>query len=174
MITLHRSLARHPLRLTLATLVLAVSGGLALSASAAPPPHGADGPMMMMMGGPGHIEHMLDQVDASADQRSQIQAIMKAAHADLQPMQASGHTLQQQLMQLMLQPSIDARAAEALRQQIQAQHDQSSKRMLQAMLDSSRVLSADQRKLLGDKLAQRSAMMERHRAEREALNKPAS
>ena len=71
-------------------------------------------------------------------------------------------------MALFAQPTVDARAAETLRQQMLAQHDQVSKRALQAMLDVSRVLTAEQRKALADRMAQRKAMMERHRAEREA------
>jgi Spy/CpxP family protein refolding chaperone len=43
--------------------------------------------------------------------------------------------------------------------------------MMQAMLDTSRVLTADQRKTLADRMAQRQALMERQRAEREALDK---
>ncbi len=169
--SLNRTLQAQPLRLALAALVLATAGTLALRADAAPPPHGP-GPGAMM-GGPGHIEHLLELAGASADQRSQIQSIIKAARADLKPQRDADRTLQQQLTQLLLQPSIDARAAETLRQQIQAQHDQSSKRWLQAMIDASRVLSADQRQALGSQMSQRRALMERQRAEREALDKPA-
>jgi Spy/CpxP family protein refolding chaperone len=72
---------------------------------------------------------------------------------------------------LLAQPTVDARAAEALRQQASALHDQASKRVLQAMIDVSRVLTPEQRKTLADRAAQHRSMMERHRAEREALDK---
>ena len=66
-------------------------------------------------------------------------------------------------------PPSTPRAAETLRQQQLAQHDQASKRMLQMMVDISRVLSPEQRKTLTEKMAQRRSMMERHRSERDAL-----
>ena len=152
----------RPMRLLAVTLVLAAAGGLALTADAAPPPEGMGGPMMMMVA-PGHLDRMLDAANATADQRSQIRAIMDAARSDLKAQHDAGRALGDQAMQLFTQPSIDARQAEALRQQMLGQHDQASKRMMQAMLDVSRVLSAEQRQQLGQQMAQRRAMMmERH------------
>ena len=159
-----RILTGHPLRLAAFTVAFAVAGGLALTAQAATPP-GPGGPEMMMMGGPHHLEHMLDAVNATADQRSQIRSIMDAAHADLKSQREAARSLHEQAMTLFTQPTVDARAAEALRQQMLAQHDQASKRMLQAMLDVSRVLSPEQRQQLAAKMAQhRSAMAARHAA----------
>jgi protein CpxP len=42
-----------------------------------------------------------------------------------------------------------------------AQHDQASKRMMQAMLDGSRVLTPEQRAKMADMAGQRRAMMDR-------------
>ena len=161
----------QPLRLAAATLVLALASGAAVTAAAAPPGHGDFGGPMMMMGG--RIDAMLDRINATADQRSQIKAIMAAARSDLQAQHEAGKALRDQMMQLFAQPTVDARAAEALRQQMLAQHDQASKRMMQAMLESSRVLTVEQRKQLGDQMAQHRAMMERQRAERESQDRPA-
>ena len=71
----------------------------------------------------------------------------------------------------MLFRSVDARAVETLRQQMLAQHDLTSKRMTQVMLDVSRVLTPEQRKTLSDRMAQRRAMMERHQAERSTMER---
>jgi Spy/CpxP family protein refolding chaperone len=168
-----------PARLVLAALVVALAGGFTLAAVAAPPGPGAGhgGPDMMvgmpMMGSPQHIAHMLDSVGATAEQRTQVQQIMAAAATDLAAQRSSGRATQDQLMQLFSQPTVDARAAETLRQQMLTQHDTASKRMLQALLDVSRVLTPEQRKQLADHMAQRRSMMERHRSERDALEKPA-
>jgi Spy/CpxP family protein refolding chaperone len=174
----------NPFRLTLATTVVALAGLASHAAFAAP----ADGPM----GGPGmhhgmsgggmhggmgmggqHMGRMLDAVSATPDQRSQIKTIMDAAHKDMAAMHENGRKLHEQSQSLFTQPNIDARAAETLRQQMLAQHDAASKRMLQAMLDASKVLTPEQRKTLADKMAQRRGMMERHRAERRQLDAPA-
>ena len=49
------------------------------------------------------------------------------------------------------------------------QHDQASRRMMQAMLEVSRVLTPEQRKLLAERMAQRGEMMQRHMQERRAI-----
>jgi Spy/CpxP family protein refolding chaperone len=126
----------------------------------------------MMMGGRG-IERMLDGVDASAEQRAQINGILQAARADLQAQRQGGQALHEQLRTLLTAPNVDERAVEGVRQQMLAQHDQRSKRMMQAMVDASRVLRPEQRQKLAEQMNQRRAMMERHRAERESLGMPA-
>jgi Spy/CpxP family protein refolding chaperone len=156
----------RPLRLMFATLVLAAGGGFLLAAEAAQPPHGGMGGMggpMMMMAAPGHMDRMLEDVNATPDQRTQVKAIMDAAHRDLAAQHDAGRALGDQAMQLFTQATVDARQAESLRQQMLSQQDQASKRMLQAMLDVSRVLSPEQRQQLGQKMAQRRTTMMEHR-----------
>lgn len=166
----------HPMKLTLAALVVAVAGTAASMAQAQPfgGRHGGHGPMMGADGmrGPGMAmgERMLDRVKATPEQRSQIHQIMDTARKDLQAQHEAGRALRDQQMQLFTQPNVDANAAEALRQKQLAQHDQASKRMMQAMLDASRVLTPEQRAQLASDLKQRRDMMERHQRERRALD----
>lgn len=129
------------------------------------------GPGMMMMN-PRALQRMLDNVKATPEQRSQIQQIMDAARGDMKTQFDAGRTLREQGQALFAKPTIDAREAEALRQQMLAQHDQSSKRMLQAMLDVQRVLTPEQRQQIAERIAQRQQMMQRHRAERDAQRSP--
>jgi protein CpxP len=157
--TRHRSIA-GAMRLTLAAAVLALAAG----AQAAP--QGLGGPMM---GGGRHLGPMLDQVNATAEQRSQIQAIVSAARADLRAQRSAEPPLQIEMAQLLAQPTVDARAVEALRQKMLAQHDQASQRWTQALLEISRVLTPEQRQQAAERMSQRHAMMRRHHAEREVL-----
>lgn len=159
--------ARAPaLRLFLAGLLLALLGGLALTALAedgGPGMHG--GPHEMMMGPPLHgrmLDHLLASVNASDAQRKQIQQIAQAAEADLKPQHEQAKALHEQAMKLFTQPVVDANAAEALRQQMMALHDQASRRMLQAMLDISRVLTPAQRQQLATQMAQHHQAMQQH------------
>ena len=164
-------------RLPLATLVVAVAAGVSQTVMANPhggrggpdghPGAGGHG----MMGGPHQIERMLDSVNATPEQRTQIKQIMQTAHADTKAQHEAGRKLREQSQALFAQPNIDARAAETLRQQMLAQHDQASKRKLQLMLDVSRVLTPEQRKTLAERMGQRRAMMERHRTEREGMDR---
>ena len=169
------SSVQRPLRWVAAALTLSLASGLAFSAPGGPHGAGMGGGMggPMMMGGGQHIERMLDAVNATADQRSQIKQITDAARADVKTIHQGARALREQMMQLFTQPTVDARAAEALRQQQLTIHDQVSKRMLQAMIDISRVLTPEQRQQLASKLQQRKAMMLRHQAERQSLDKPA-
>ena len=156
-------------RLLLATLTLAVAAGVSQTAMANP--FGGHDGHHSMMGGPHRVERMLDGVNATPEQRAQIKQIMQAAHTDMKAQHEAGRKLREQSQALFAQPTVDARAAEALRQQMLAQHDQASKRKLQVMLDVSRVLTPDQRKTLADRMEKRRSMMERHRSERESMER---
>ena len=164
-------------RLFASGVVVALSGAFAVGAFAMP-----DGPM----GGHGHhmgaggpmggpmMSRMLDSVNATDTQRAQIKQIWKTAFDELKKQRESGQALREQALQLFTQPTVDANAAESLRQQMLAQHDQASKRMTQAMVEAANVLTPEQRTQLGEKMKQRRDMMEKHRKEREALDPPKS
>jgi periplasmic protein CpxP/Spy len=172
---------RTAIRLAALVAAAALAAGLALPATAMPDGHGHGhgqghegghgGFGLPMLGGPGSIDRMLDSVNASAEQRTQLQQIAAAAAADMKAQREAGRALRAQVQQLFTQPALDARAAESLRQQMLAQQDQASKRTMQTMLDISRVLTLQQRQQLAERFGQRSAMMERHRSERESLDK---
>lgn len=167
------------LRLLLVGVLVALAGSFALTAFAQGGPHGGmrhhhhDGGGMMFMGGRG-LERMLDSVDATPEQRTQVRQIAQAAAADLKAQRDAARVLHERQLQLFTQPVVDANAAEQLRQQMLAQHDQRSRRVMQAMLDVSRVLTPQQRQQLAQKLQQRREMMQRHLHERQQLEGSAS
>lgn len=114
------------------------------------------GPMMMggaffPMGGRG-MERMLDDIKATDAQRAQIKQIADAARTDMAKLHADHRQLHPQVMTLLTQPKIDAAAAEKLRLQMLAHHDQVSKRMMTAMLETAQVLTPEQRSQLAQKL----------------------
>jgi Spy/CpxP family protein refolding chaperone len=178
--TLMPSLSR-PVQMLIATLTVAAAAGLAQPVHAQPmgPMHGGpDGPsgmhgmgmgMGMGMGAP--MGRVLEAVKATPEQRTQIKTIMEAARGELKAQHEAGRGLHQQMQAAFAQPTVDARAVEALRLQIVAQHDAASKRITQALLDASKVLTAEQRKTLADMMAKRQAMMQRHASERATLDK---
>lgn len=150
-----------------------LAGGFAWlgPARAMPGHHGgprADGApgMPMMMGSPRHLDRLLEDIGASADQRQQVRGILDAAASDLRAQRQSDRSLREQGLQLFQAPNVDAAAAEAWRRQAMARHDQASQRMLQAMLDVAKVLTSEQRRQLGERIAEWGAMASRHRGER--------
>ena len=119
---------------------------------------------MMMGGSPERmarmIDRMLDGLNATDAQRGQIKQIVQVAATDLKSQREAHRALRQQGMQIFTAPNVDANAAEALRQQMLAQHDQISRRMTQAMVDISRVLTPEQKAKIAEHLKQRAAKME--------------
>lgn len=164
------------LRLLVGGLLLAVAGTFALTAFAQPGPRHHGGPEGgLFMGGPmmgRGLDHLLDSVKATDAQRAQIKQIAQAAAADLKAQRDARKALHEQAMAVFTAPNVDANAAENVRQQMLAQHDQASKRMLQAMIDISRVLTPEQRQQLAQRMKQRHEMMERHMRERQQLEQP--
>lgn len=176
-------------RLALAALALAAT--VAGTAQAAPGGPGMHGTMMTAqgpMGGPGgHGGHggsggmfggmttrMLDRVNATPEQRTQIEKIVQANASEMRAQREAGRELREQAMALFAQPTVDANAVETLRQKQLAMHDAASKRMTTAMLEISRVLTPEQRKQMSEQMGQRRDMMQRHQRERQNLNAPKS
>lgn len=130
------------------------------------PRHGHGGPAAMAFAGsPERIDRMVDRMlrdlNPTDAQRTQIKQIAQAAAADLKTQREAGRGLHERAMQLFTQPTVDASAVEALRQQRMAQMDQVSRRMSQAMVDISRVLTPEQRTKLAERMQQRA----KHRGE---------
>ncbi|MGM9513080.1 Spy/CpxP family protein refolding chaperone [Roseateles sp. DB2] len=146
--------------LKLNRLIPAVAMALVLATGAAQAQRhpGMGGPGMGPMMG-GHVEHMLDMVDATEAQRAQIKSIMDAARNELKTQHETLRSLHEQGLTLFSATNVDAAAIEALRQRGSAAHEQVSKRMSQAMIDVARVLTPEQRSKLAAKLKQRQARM---------------
>ena len=171
---------KHAGRLVAGALLVALLGSVALSAFAQGEQrhgsghHGSAGASMGMgMGMPMQgrmLERMLDRVNATAEQRAQIKQIAERTVADMKAQRDSGRGVREQAAALFAQPVVDANAAEALRLQMMQQHDQRSRRMVQAMLEVSRVLTPDQRKQLIETMARRGDMARRHMQERQSLD----
>jgi Spy/CpxP family protein refolding chaperone len=162
--------SRRGLKWLVAGMVLAVSATVALSAWAQPDPghrHGGgmDGPGLFMGHGRG-LDRMLDSLNASDAQRAQIKSIAQQAATDLKAQRQNAQALHERSLQIFTAPTVDAAAAESVRQQMLAQHDASSRRMLQAMLDISNVLTPDQRAKLGQLIQQRHQQMQERMQER--------
>ncbi|HET9823584.1 MAG TPA: Spy/CpxP family protein refolding chaperone [Burkholderiaceae bacterium] len=171
-------------RLAASTVLVALLGSVALSAFAqggpgpGPGPYGGPGmhagpgmgggPGMHMMAGRG-LERMLDGVNASADQKAQIKQIAERTRAEMQAQRESHRALREQMAKAFAAPTVDANAIEALRQQMLQQHDAQSRRMTQAMVEASRVLTPEQRKQIVERMAARRDMMQRHLRERQQL-----
>lgn len=152
-------------RLFFGSLLLAVSAAAVMPAFAQGH-HGPGAHHAAMGGGPGgsprHMERLLSSVNATDAQKAQIKQINDAARADLKAQHEAGRALRDKLRAVMSAPTIDTNAAEQLRLQMVAQHDQVSKRRLQMMLDVAQVLTPEQRAKLAEQMAKRGERMRDH------------
>lgn len=154
-------------------LALAATAAFTAAAHGGPRGGGHHGPDAMMMAPPEHLDRMLDRmlgsVDATEAQRSQIREIARSAMNDLKGQREAARELRAKSMALFTQPTVDANAVEAARQAMLQHHDQVSRRMSQAMLEASRVLTPEQRAQLAERMNKRGEMMRRHHEERRQL-----
>ena len=145
-------------------VVAAAAVAVSAEAQERPPGMGGGHGMMMFGGPPEHmgrrIDHMLDGLNATDAQRVQIKQIAMAAGTDLRAQREAGKGLRERSLQIFSAPNVDAAAADSVRAQMQAQHDQASRRTLQALLEVSKVLTPEQRAKLGERLKQRGAVMQ--------------
>ncbi len=125
---------------------------------------GGMGPGMMFRGSPARmgrmIDYMLDGLNPTEAQRSQIKQLAAQAATDMKAQADAGKSLRQRGMQIFTAPTVDAAATEQLRQEMLAQHDQMSKRATQAMLAIANVLTPAQRATLGQRFQDRQAQNE--------------
>jgi periplasmic protein CpxP/Spy len=105
------------------------------------------------------LDRVLDQVNATDAQKAQIRQIAEAARADLRAQMEQQRGLRERGMIAFSQPTVDARELEAVRTQVLAQSDAASRRMTQALVDVSRVLTPEQRVQLVERMKQRSESM---------------
>ena len=156
------------LRWLMVSVLFVAAAAVAVSAEAQERPHGMRGGegghgMMMFGGSPERmgrrIDHMLDGLNATDAQRTQVKQIATAAATDLRAQHETGKGLRERSLLIFAAPNVDATAAESVRAQMLAQHDQASRRTLQAMLDISKVLTPEQRAKVGERMQQRGAMM---------------
>ena len=96
------------------------------------------------------IDDMLDEVDASDDQRTQVRAIATAAIADMGEFREFKREGRQALVEALTQETVDREALEALRQSKLETADRASQRLLTALADAAEVLTPAQRAALAE------------------------
>ena len=100
--------------LALAALLISLFAMVTVSVAQQSDTDQSQQPGMGMMDGQ-HLNRVLDQVQATPEQRSKVTALMTAARKDLQAQHQAGRDLQQRLMLALTQPTVDSKAVEALR-----------------------------------------------------------
>lgn len=95
------------------------------------------------------VHHALDEVDATGEQRTAIDAILDQAVPDFVALATEGRGLKEQFRAALLDPEIDPAKLESLRQEGLAVVDKMSKLGLTTLTDAANVLTPEQRVQLG-------------------------
>jgi len=96
------------------------------------------------------VRHLAIEIDATAEQQSKLQTIVKSAIKDLVPMRDKFLAARQQARDLLTQATIDRGAIEKLRADQIAAADAFSKRVVQALDDAAEALTPEQRQKIND------------------------
>ena len=97
------------------------------------------------------VEDMLDEVEATDDQRDRVRAIATAALADMGEFRDFRREGREALVEALTQETVDRATLEALRQQKLGVADRASQRLLTALADAADVLTPAQRAELAEK-----------------------
>jgi Spy/CpxP family protein refolding chaperone len=98
--------------------------------------------------GTAHVSKMLDQLGATADQKSRIQAILRAGFAPMAQTHRDMAQTHAALQAILTAPAIDRAALEKLRAVEISRIDDSSRIMTKALADAADVLTPQQRATL--------------------------
>ena len=126
-----------------ALAVLGVAGGAYTTAQAHPAQTEEAGPGQGF--GARRLERLLDKVNATAGQRSQIQAIWNGLRPQLKSLHQQHQAVHQQIAAALAAPTINPAAVEQLRKQAMGVSDQLSSTFTQGLVQTAQVLTPDQR-----------------------------
>jgi periplasmic protein CpxP/Spy len=101
------------------------------------------------------VRWVLDDVNATPEQKQRVAEIAKAAVADLMPLRTQHRAARERAVQLLSQPSVDRSAIEALRVEELQLAESASKRFAQALADAAEVLTPEQRTKLAERWKKR-------------------
>jgi Spy/CpxP family protein refolding chaperone len=143
-----------------ALAVLGITGGAYTSAQAQTAEAADAGPA----GGFGarRLERLLDKVNATASQRSQIEAIWNGLRPQLKSFHQQHQAVHQQIAAALSAPTINPATVEQLRKQAMGIADQLSSTFTQGLVQTAQVLTPDQRKTAAAAIAEARGRFQHH------------
>ena len=101
-----------------------------------------------------HVDKMLTEIGASADQKEKIKAIMHRGFEQVGPIHQKLESAHGDLHRILTAPTIDRAALEQLRAERVGDMDQASKVLVQTLADAAEVLTPEQRAKLAAHMAE--------------------
>ncbi len=100
------------------------------------------------------VKHAAIEIDATQEQQVKITALVTAVAKDLKPVHERMRATGREIHDLLLAETIDRAALERLRAERLADAERISKNLISALADVAEVLSAQQRRLLDERIEQ--------------------
>jgi Spy/CpxP family protein refolding chaperone len=91
------------------------------------------------------VNYVLGRVDATAEQKQKVAALLRAAIADLRPLRDGHLAGRRQIQEALAAPTVDRARLEALRAAQMQLGEQASKRLVAALADTAEALTPEQR-----------------------------
>lgn len=101
------------------------------------------------------VKYVLSDVDATADQKTKVTAILQGAAKDVYGLRDQHFAARKEMHELLTAPQIDRTRLEALRESELQLADQASRRLVAGIADAAEVLTPEQRTELAKKMEQR-------------------
>ena len=98
------------------------------------------------------VKYVLSDVDATADQKAKVTAILQATAKDVASLRDRHFADARQIRELLSAPSIDRAGLEHVRTEELSLADHASQRILEGIADSAEVLTPEQRVKLADRM----------------------
>jgi Spy/CpxP family protein refolding chaperone len=96
------------------------------------------------------IERALDKVNATAEQKAKIRAILENAHAQHAARMAEHHKLHDQVVAALTADTIDRASLEGARKEAMVFVEQGSKQLVDVVVEAASVLTPEQRRQLAE------------------------
>ena len=139
----------------IAACIVLAGGSIAYAHGMGGMRHGSMDPTEMAEHLQVHVAHVLDEVDATPEQKAQVKDIVAAATKDLEALHQQNGGIHKELHEIFTAPEIDRAKLESVRAEHMQALDAASKRCATALADAAEVLTPEQRKSLGEKMAKR-------------------
>ncbi|MEM7463308.1 MAG: Spy/CpxP family protein refolding chaperone [Pseudomonadota bacterium] len=100
------------------------------------------------------VKHVAIEIDANEEQTEKIRTLLIAVAKDLKPLRAEMRATRDEIHGILLQDTIDRTELERIRVERLAEADRISKNLVTAIADVGDVLTAEQRRVLDERIKQ--------------------
>jgi Spy/CpxP family protein refolding chaperone len=107
------------------------------------------------------VKHLAIEIDATDAQQERLITLAKSLAADVMPVRKDMHDTGEQIGKILTAPTVDRAALETLRAERFAQVETISKNLTNALADAAEVLTAEQRRIVAERIEQFRGMRAR-------------